>query len=530
MLWRQGVQVCIVDQQTIGFRAFGAEKNISLPKQAPLLFYYFCKIINRRYDQLMNEEFEELEFDEILELVNRFEKMIKDGSYYFFDLEDLEDIIEYYFQIDDKTHVKQALDFALAQHPTASSVLLWKAQFLIDKKQTDEAMQILEELESMDPNNLDVFMTRGTIYSLKKMLHKAVEEFEKALQQADYPDEICMGIAAEFENHGHYDKAIEYFKKSLEINPENEVAIYEIAFCYELLNKHEEAIAFFNNFIDKNPYSVSSWFNLGLTYNILELYEKAVEAYDFAIAIEESFASAYFNKANSYANMGMYREAIEAYRQTFIYEGPEASTYYYLGECYQKLLLFPDSIDSYIKAVEIDPNLSDAWLEMGVAYDELGQINSAIRSVEKALALEKDNMEFLYVLAELYAKAKRFADAVAAFEKVIRSDYKNPNVWLDYAELLSINEDADSAMAILNKAIRSHPHESLLVYRLAGYRFHAGCLKEAMRLLEKALLLDYDKHTEIEKYAPEMLEIPEVYNLIKVMKPVVVKKQRKRQQ
>jgi len=44
------------------------------------------------------------------------------------------------------------------------------------------------------------------------------------------------------------------------------------------------------------------------------------------------------------------------------------------------------------------------------------------------------------------------------------------------------------------------------------------------------LILDYDKHIEIFSFAPEMIELPEVYDLIESLRPVRIQKQRKRQQ
>ncbi len=478
--------------------------------------------------QYMYDEQEDFGFDEVLELVSQFEKMIDGGSYSFFDIEDIEDIIDHYLQVNDKIRARQALNFASIQHPNATGVMLRQAHYLITENKSDEALSILNKIESLEPDNIDIHMAKGIIFSQKKMAEEASMEFEKALREAEFPAEICVNIAFEFENQNNFEMAIQYFRKSLDLDPENEAAIYEIAYCYEILNQYEDAVQFFVSFLDKNPYSVTAWFNLGLTYNSLELYEKAIESYDFVIAIDETFASAYFNKANSYANMGMFREAIEFYRQTFLYEDPEAITYYYMGECYQKLKRFADAVTCYLKSLELDSNLSDAWLELGATYEELGQLTDAIRCVEKAISIETDNMEYHHVLAGLLAKSNRFHEAKAAFKKIISSNYKSPDVWLDYAELIADQEDTLKAIGILTKAVRSFPENSLIIYRLAAYHFNAGWTKEAIRLLQKALSLDFDNYTEIELFAPQMLKVPDVTNLIESMRNGSSKKHRKR--
>lgn len=479
---------------------------------------------------MYDDEQDDFDLDEIFDLVHRFEEMIEGGSYSFFDLENLEDIIDHYFQINNKNRALQAINFAAKQYPKAAGILLRQAQYLMAESKNEQALELLNEAEILDPDNIDLHLAKGFIYNQKGFSEQAVNEFEKALSEAEYPEEVSISIAFEFENQGNPDMAIVYFKKSLELDPNNEAALYEIAYCFEMTSQFDEAVVFFTSFIDKNPYSITAWFNLGLAYNSLELYEKAIESYDFVIAIDETFASAYFNKANSYANMGMYREAIEFYRQTFIYEDPEAITYYYLGECYQKLTRFDEAINAYKKALEFDPNLSDAWFELGITYDEIGQTSEGIRQVEKATSLEPDNMEMLYILAGLYTKARRLSDAKKAYKKIISSKYDGSDPWLDYAEMLAKNEETLSAIGILTKAIHLYPDDAILVYRLAAYRFTAGWIKEAIRTLDKALTMDFSSYDDIAIHAPQMLKLPEVVTLIESHKPVGTRRQRKRQQ
>ncbi len=476
----------------------------------------------------MFDEEDDFDFFEIYQLVSRFEEMMDKDAYHFFDVGDIEDIIDYYFQENNTVRAKQAINFAMDHYSDSTGIMLRKAYLMISENKLNQAIRIINEIESIEPDNTDVFMAKGLIYSQKKMPEKADIEFDKAIKDAKYPAETCLDIGFEFENQNNFEFAIKYFKKALSYKPEEDIPIYELAFCFESLNQYDEAIQFYTEFLDKNPYSLAAWFNLGLMYNAVELYEKAIEAYDFVIAIDETFASSYFNKANSYANMGMYREAINFYRQTFLYEEPEAVTYFYIGECYQKLDKHTDAVKSFLKSIEFDPGFADAWLEMGVSYDQLDNQHDAIRSVEKAISIEQDNMDYIYVLAGILAKTNRIKDAEKAFKKVISSSSVTPDVYLDYARMIEENRSINEAIKILHEAESKFRDNPLLTFRLSAYNFISGMKKEALLLFENALHLDYDKYTEVVPYAPNMLEDTEVINILENVGNEIQKKPRKR--
>ena len=259
------------------------------------------------------EDFEGQDFEEVLK---RFEDMLTTGKHSFFDADELEDIIEYYFQWLNYEMVKKAIDFGIKQFPYSSSLKIKQAQYLSSQHYTKEALNLLNEIEQIESANFDLFMARGYIYSQMGLGEQAIENFKKALPLAEYKDEVYLALGVEFLNEEKPDDAIYYLKKAIKINPRNEVALNELSLCYDLTNKAEEAISFFLDYIDEFPYSYYAWFNLGLAYNRFGLFEKAIEAYDYAIVINDKFSSAYFNKANSLAQLEKYREAIEVYKET----------------------------------------------------------------------------------------------------------------------------------------------------------------------------------------------------------------------
>ncbi|MBK7669260.1 MAG: hypothetical protein IPJ32_19115 [Sphingobacteriaceae bacterium] len=141
------------------------------------------------------EDFEGQDFEEVLK---RFEDMLANGNAAFFDADELEDIIEYYFQWLNYDMVKKAIDFALKQFPFSSNIKIKQAQYLSSQHYTKEALNLLNEVEQVETNNFDLFMARGYIYSQMGLGEQAIENFKKALPLAEFKDEVYLALGVEF--------------------------------------------------------------------------------------------------------------------------------------------------------------------------------------------------------------------------------------------------------------------------------------------------------------------------------------------
>lgn len=461
----------------------------------------------------MESQFEYNEAD-LKALVRRFEQMLKTNEQYFFDVEEFEEIIDYFLDNQSLGKAKKALDIALAQHPGSSLFLLKQARFFLLSSNTARALEVLDRLQRLDPVNHEVFLTRGSVY-LKMDKHREAEtEFRQALKHTDDKEEVAAGIAYEYENFGMYVHALKYLHKALEINPNNEGVIYETYFCYEVSEDLEGAVKFFTGFLDKHPYSKLCWFNLGIAYNNLELYEKAIEAYEFAIAIDDTFSSAYFNLGNSYSNLGEYTLAIKNYKATFEHEEQQAITHYYIGECFEKLRQFDQAIHHYRQALELDDEFADAWMGLGVCHEESGERDLAMDFMKKALELDEDNTEFWYIYGDLCFKAEDKEEALRAYHRVSQTDPMHPDIWLDLAELYDELGDPEMACDTLEEGIRHQPSLSLLYYRKAAYLLKLGREAQAMTYLTVALETDPVKVAEFLDYAPAGSHSPAISGLI----------------
>ncbi len=454
----------------------------------------------------MSEDFEMMDENQVNDLVSRFESMLNEGLQVYFDADEFEVIIDFYFEKQNSEKADKAIETALHLFPSASSFQIRKARLLAYQKDYYEALELLNQIELIELANEDVYISKAEIYSLMNKHELAIEEYEKSLSHVEYPEEIYSNIAFEYENLNDYPNAIKYLKKALELNPDSENLIHEISFFFEITGMEEKGITFLNQFLDKNPYSKVAWFNLGIFYNALELFEKAIESYGFTLAIDEEFSAAYFNIANSYAGLELYHKAIFFYKETFRFESPEAITYYYIGESYESLDKFEMSMSYFDKALEIDKKLAEAWAGKARVFVKQGNDKIAIKHYERAIEIMPFNDEFKYDLAIVFLRNVTLDKAEALFKEILEHDKQMIEAWINYSVCVSLNENLESAIDIIEEGLKENKDNASLWYRLAGLLYKTGKVQQAYYYMETAMKLDFELHEELIDFLPELNE------------------------
>jgi tetratricopeptide (TPR) repeat protein len=461
----------------------------------------------------MTEDFDPFSHD-VNDLVGKFDEMIRQNKMYFFDVEEFEEIIDFYLEQNITKKARKAIDYAMRQHPSSTVFMLRKAQYYADVNNTTKALDILHKIEVLEPQNPEILATKGAVYSQLKQYKEAISEYEKAIRYSDEKDDLYTRIAFEYEEIKEYNQAIEYLVKALEFNPENQAVIYELAFCYELAGREDEGIAFFGDFLDKNPYSDIAWFNLGIAYSNKQLYEKAIDAYEFVIAISPDFSSAYFNKANALANLERYQEAIGYYQETLEMEAPDGMTHYYIGECYEKLDDLENAYSNYHIAARLEPEVSDIWAGLAIISDRTSNGKAALKYIRKALSVEETNMDFKLILADMCFRYGKLDEAISIYHEAILREAGHPDVWLEFSGMWYNLENLNEAIGTIMRGIEAQPTNADQYYRLAGYLAAKGRTKEAYQNFETALYMDATGYELFLEFFPEHKNDVQFYNLI----------------
>ncbi|MBL0072170.1 MAG: tetratricopeptide repeat protein [Bacteroidetes bacterium] len=416
-------------------------------------------------DDLDNQD----ELNEKIELsVSRFEEMIRKQDRYFFDVDALIRIIDFYIEKGEYQKALEVAKYAFSLHPNSVNFLMKQAHLFAITGQDQRALDTLDRVERISPYDLDLHLIRGNIYNTIGQYSSALECFKKALPLVDMKDEIYFSMAITYQNMLNYPKAIEYFKMAVQQNPTYELAMEELAACLGITGKLQEGISYFKQLIDKDPYSYAAWYNLGDINCRLGNYEEALHAFDYCILIKEDYAPAYLDQAQVLAMLGHYEDAIQKYKQTFEYYKPQA------------------------------------WFGIAITLESEERWYEAIHYVRKAIEKDEHNGEYWLLLGDCEFNLNNITEAGECYIKVVEDDPGLIDGWLSFAHFLTETGKQDEAVEITEKGLTYHPECAELYYRQTANLYSAGALQEAYEMLEVALLKDIDSSQVLFEMLPAL--------------------------
>lgn len=459
------------------------------------------------------------ENNDLSSLRHKFERMIEQGDSLYYEVDDLEELLEHYMIHHRLDLAFKVVETAHSQYPHNRQLSIKEAELLSLTDKHNEALDLLGEIENLEGFNPDFHITKASVLSQCGEYRQAIESLNNAMRcTTDDLDMIYMSLAIEYQNLEQYNEAIDYLKKAIELNFDNEDALYELAYCYELTKSYEDAVTMFNRVIDQTPYNAHAWFNLGASYQALGLFDKALVAFDYVVIIDESFHAAYFNKANVLVRLNRYAEAIDLYKKALSFEILDSLIYFYIGDCYDHLEDHRNALIHFEKAIKKDDTLAEAWIGASSSLDMLGRELEALEYAKQAIKIDNENGDYWCFLAGLQMKYDLPNESVNSFEKAIEFGYTHQDLWEDYAQLCLTLKNNDLTDSVVSRGTALHgDNRTLQVYKSIH---HYRCNEEdaGFELLVNVLMQEPTLIEEFILYYPKGIELEEIQFLIESMK------------
>lgn len=145
------------------------------------------------------------------------------------------------------------------------------------------AVELLEKLASEYPDDGMVHSELATAYSLEKMDHKAIQEYEKAIASNlhNYSAYNSLGYACI--RVGKFEEAIKWLEKYSELMPDSANPLDSLGDAYRNLGKYKEAWNYYQKALKVKPDFTASILHLGDVKHELGFYEEAFRHYKHAL-------------------------------------------------------------------------------------------------------------------------------------------------------------------------------------------------------------------------------------------------------
>lgn len=373
--------------------------------------------------------------DDSNDVVKRYEQFLSGTATGYFDVEELENIVEYYLRHGRTKDCTKAVDLGLRLHPNNNALKTKRAKIYLATGDDQKAFRVLDSLT--ETTDYEVIMLKiEVLIKLERQKEAKILCNKLIAADTDDLDNVCLDIAYIYLAQAEYAVALELLEKGEKFNPKNAELLYELAFCYEQNENFDRAIAVNKRIIDIDPFANEAWFNLGQLYFALQEFPKALDAYEYALAIDENDTLTCVQKAHVQFQLNQFKDAIETYL-----EYKKMSTYgfwqtdIFIAECYEKLEKYAESISYYKLSLEAHAENYDALTGIAICLLEQEKFQESIPYIQQALALNEDASDAWVYMAEANIGIDDVDNALLAYLKAISLDADQPDTLMAIANI-----------------------------------------------------------------------------------------------
>lgn len=450
-------------------------------------------------------------------LIQKFEEMRQSDARYYFDIEELEELVDYYMFHPENHLAFEVLELGKEQHPDSMGLAIKEAEALFYSDKIEQAVHLLDNLSLHGNADFEHYFSQASIYSMAEQKNKAIEILSHLLEIAEGEDllETKLALAKEFQEISDYQRAIEIYQAILTDLPDNDDALLELCMSFELSLDYDYGIRVLNDFINENPYNHLAWFSLGNLYLLIDDYEESYRAFEYAGLIKPDFKESFFNMGNMLMKIERFDDAIDAFKQSLGTDAHEnAIALNFIGHCYIVQNRNEEALKYFKKTIESNQDYADGWLGSAIAYSNLTLFEESLLCVEKAIKIAPNNMYYKYFYGDTVFNMGDFERAEQIYQEVFESDAITAGLVIDYAESLIVNDKYDKSQQVLVDGIQKFPEEPLLYYRYAALMLQMGLEIDAESILMIALDLAPEKSEELFKFFPEAENFSGIMDII----------------
>lgn len=292
------------------------------------------------------------------------------------------------------------------------------------------------------------WLTSGKIAMNGKQYDKAIEDFNKVLEQNPENGEAHYYLAECYKEKGEYKKMLPHLDAAEKLYPKKKdkvgdlrkeawSALFDSGRENAKNKKWDEAKSDFQTAIEVLPERFEAYTNLGYVWQHLgdndSAYSYYSAAYDEApdeMVVLENFASLCFT-------IGKYDKAKELYTKILTKDPKNAEAMARLGDIAGFDGKYQDAVNYYNQALEIQSNNCDLWFSLGVLYfQQIKDNDNAINAFSRTLELCPDDSNAFINLMVAYITAERFDEAIDKLSTFVEEYPDDCTGWDLYSQAL----------------------------------------------------------------------------------------------
>lgn len=201
-------------------------------------------------------------------------------------------LVHAYILYKEKTAAIDNLKPLQEKYPNLPEILLAQADIALLDKDTNTALNHLENILATDNNHLDALYLKGSLLSNRKDA-ATVQVYGQIFAQDTFDVYPLEKIGDYYFHMGDSEKALAYYKKCILIDLNYADGFYKIGEVYAQLDSTEKAFANYENAIKSNPTFAAAYYGKAKSFEKLGKIDSAVHYYNITLNFDKKHQEAF---------------------------------------------------------------------------------------------------------------------------------------------------------------------------------------------------------------------------------------------
>src|SRR6266480_2787168 len=294
-----------------------------------------------------------------------------------------------------------------------------QAQALLGKGDLKQGTEILERVDKSFANNPLIKYQLALAYLQGRNTSQAINELEQAITIAPKYVEAIVLLAQLRLKSGDPQSIITALESALQLRPDVTQIRTLLADAYQAVGRSEEAASLIREQIKQTPQDSQSYLVLGMILKKQKKNDESREAFEKALKLSPENVVA----IDQLADLDLEAKAFSAVHQradALLQKEPRSAPAYYIhARSYVMEKNFAAAEAALRKAIELDPNLAAAYNLLVAIYVEANKLPEALKELEAVLAKNPQYSPALLTSGIIYERMGDFAKARDNYEKVL---------------------------------------------------------------------------------------------------------------